>query len=186
AEEALRHQDRMRQPERRLLLDVGDGDAEAAAVADRVLDLLTRIADDDADVADPRRSQGLDAIEEDGLVGDGNELLGGGERDGPQAGATAPGKDQPFHFSADYSSLGPETNRGRIRLLHLPTGNVVISSRAILTGEPSEGSDSMKTLKEMLAEARQVIPEQGPTELKRRLDAGEPVLLVDVRDPDEY
>ncbi len=44
----------------------------------------------------------------------------------------------------------------------------------------------MKTLKEMLAEARQVIPEQGPTELKRRLDAGEPVLLVDVRDPDEY
>src|SRR5436309_1418932 len=38
----------------------------------------------------------------------------------------------------------------------------------------------------MLAEARQVIPEQGPTELKRRLDAGEPVLLVDVRDPDEY
>jgi len=42
----------------------------------------------------------------------------------------------------------------------------------------------MKTLKEMLAEARQVIPEQGPTELKRRLDAGEPVLLVDVRDPD--
>ena len=44
----------------------------------------------------------------------------------------------------------------------------------------------MKTLKEMLAEARQVIPEQGPPELKRRLDAGEPLLLVDVRDPDEY
>src|SRR6266542_3748007 len=72
-------------------------------------------------------------------------------------------------------------------LPHLPTGNVVILwSRLILTGERSEGSDSMKTLKEMLAEARQVIPEQGPTELKRRLDAGEPVLLVDVRDPDEY
>ena len=44
----------------------------------------------------------------------------------------------------------------------------------------------MKTLKEMLAEARQVIPEQGPAELKRRLDAGEPVVVVDVRDPDEY
>src|SRR5215813_5215186 len=44
----------------------------------------------------------------------------------------------------------------------------------------------MKTLKEMLAEARQVIPEQGPTELRRRLDAREPLVLVDVRDPDEY
>jgi sulfur-carrier protein adenylyltransferase/sulfurtransferase len=44
----------------------------------------------------------------------------------------------------------------------------------------------MKTLKEMLAEARQVIPEQPPAELKKRLDAGEPVVVVDVRDPDEY
>ena len=40
----------------------------------------------------------------------------------------------------------------------------------------------MRTLKEMLAEARQVIPEQGPADLKRRLDAGEPVVVVDVRD----
>src|SRR3990167_10375870 len=44
----------------------------------------------------------------------------------------------------------------------------------------------MKALKQMLAEARQVIPEQGPAELKKRLDAGEPVVVVDVRDPDEY
>src|SRR6266511_4779174 len=44
----------------------------------------------------------------------------------------------------------------------------------------------MKTLKEMLAEARQVVPEQGTAELKQRLDAGEPVTLIDVRDPDEY
>jgi sulfur-carrier protein adenylyltransferase/sulfurtransferase len=44
----------------------------------------------------------------------------------------------------------------------------------------------MKTLKDMLAEARQVIPEQGPQELKRRIDASEPLVLVDVRDPDEY
>ena len=29
----------------------------------------------------------------------------------------------------------------------------------------------MKTLKEMLAEARQVVPEQGPAELKKRIDA---------------
>ncbi len=44
----------------------------------------------------------------------------------------------------------------------------------------------MKTLKEMLGEARQVIPEQPPAELKKRLDAGEPVVVIDVRDPDEY
>jgi molybdopterin/thiamine biosynthesis adenylyltransferase/rhodanese-related sulfurtransferase len=44
----------------------------------------------------------------------------------------------------------------------------------------------MKTLKDMLAEARAVIPEQGPAELKRRLDAGEAVVVVDVRDPDEH
>jgi molybdopterin/thiamine biosynthesis adenylyltransferase/rhodanese-related sulfurtransferase len=44
----------------------------------------------------------------------------------------------------------------------------------------------MKTLKDMLADARQVIPEQGPQELKRRIDANEPLVLVDVRDPDEY
>src|SRR5213594_2180895 len=38
----------------------------------------------------------------------------------------------------------------------------------------------------MLSEARQVIREQPPAELKKRLDAGEPVVVVDVRDPDEY
>jgi sulfur-carrier protein adenylyltransferase/sulfurtransferase len=44
----------------------------------------------------------------------------------------------------------------------------------------------MKTLKEMLGEARQVIPEQPPAELKKRLEGGEPVVVIDVRDPDEY
>src|ERR671924_938708 len=44
----------------------------------------------------------------------------------------------------------------------------------------------MKTLKEMLAEARQVIPEEGPAELQRRLASGEPVTVIDVRDPDEF
>jgi adenylyltransferase/sulfurtransferase len=44
----------------------------------------------------------------------------------------------------------------------------------------------MKTLKELLAEARQIVPEQGPAEVNRRLRAGEPVVIIDVRDPDEY
>jgi adenylyltransferase/sulfurtransferase len=44
----------------------------------------------------------------------------------------------------------------------------------------------MKTLKEMITEARQVVPEEGPAELQRRLKSGEPLAVIDVRDPDEY
>ena len=44
----------------------------------------------------------------------------------------------------------------------------------------------MKTLREMLTEARQVVREDGPETLKARLNAGEPLVLIDVRDPDEY
>jgi molybdopterin/thiamine biosynthesis adenylyltransferase/rhodanese-related sulfurtransferase len=44
----------------------------------------------------------------------------------------------------------------------------------------------MKTLKEMIAEARAVVPEEGPADLQRRIEAGEPVSVIDVRDPDEY
>ena len=44
----------------------------------------------------------------------------------------------------------------------------------------------MKTLKEMLAEARQVVPEEGPADLQRRMKSGEKVVVIDVRDPDEF
>ena len=44
----------------------------------------------------------------------------------------------------------------------------------------------MKTLKDMLADARQVIPEESPEDVQRRLKSGEPVVVIDVRDPDEY
>lgn len=44
----------------------------------------------------------------------------------------------------------------------------------------------MKTLREMLAEARAIIPEEGPAELQRRMKSGEPLAVIDVRDPDEY
>src|SRR5919109_439887 len=45
---------------------------------------------------------------------------------------------------------------------------------------------SMKTLREMLAEARQVVPEEGPDELARQLKSDKPPVVIDVRDPDEY
>jgi molybdopterin/thiamine biosynthesis adenylyltransferase/rhodanese-related sulfurtransferase len=44
----------------------------------------------------------------------------------------------------------------------------------------------MKTLREMLAEARQVVPEEGPEDLQRRLKSATPPVVIDVRDPDEY
>ena len=44
----------------------------------------------------------------------------------------------------------------------------------------------MTTLKEMLAEARQVVPEEGPADLQRRMKSGEKVVVIDVRDPDEF
>jgi molybdopterin/thiamine biosynthesis adenylyltransferase/rhodanese-related sulfurtransferase len=44
----------------------------------------------------------------------------------------------------------------------------------------------MKTLKDMLAEARAVVPEEGPEEVSRRLARREPIALLDVRDPDEH
>src|SRR5206468_11033458 len=42
-------------------------------------------------------------------------------------------------------------------------------------------SADMKTLKEMLAEARQIIPEQPPAELKKPLDAAQPLVPIDAR-----
>ena len=45
---------------------------------------------------------------------------------------------------------------------------------------------SMKSLREMLAEARQVVPEQGPEDLARQLKSDKPPVVIDVRDPDEY
>src|SRR5258705_3340865 len=44
----------------------------------------------------------------------------------------------------------------------------------------------MKTLKDMLAEARQVVPEEGPAEVAKRLAAGEKIAVIDVRDPDDF
>ena len=44
----------------------------------------------------------------------------------------------------------------------------------------------MKTLKEMIAEARQVVPEEGPAELRAPPQVGRAGAVIDVRDPDEY
>ena len=44
----------------------------------------------------------------------------------------------------------------------------------------------MRTVKAMLNDARRLVPELSPEAVKRRLDGGERISLIDVRDPDEY
>jgi hypothetical protein len=99
------------EPERRFLLDIGHLDAPAAAVSDGLADLLMGITHHDADVLDAGGRQGLDPVKKNGLVCDRDELLRGGVRDGAKPGSASSGEDQPFHFSADYSSLATASDR---------------------------------------------------------------------------
>jgi hypothetical protein len=92
------------QPERRFLLDIRDRDAESAAVADGVADLLARVTHHDADLEDSGSGQRLDPVEEDGLIGDGNELLGGREGDGTEPGPAPAGQDEALHGIAPFIS----------------------------------------------------------------------------------
>ena len=87
----------VREPERRVLRDVGDLHAEPRAVADRSHDLGAGVADDDADVVDAGRGHVLDAVEQDRLVGHRDELLGARVGDRPQPRAGAAGEDQALH-----------------------------------------------------------------------------------------
>jgi len=94
-EEGLGGEHGVGEPERSLLLDVGDRDAEPLAVARRGADFLARLRrDDDAHVADPGIRHRLDAVEEDGLLGHGHELLGARVGERAQAGSLAPRKDE--------------------------------------------------------------------------------------------
>ena len=87
------------QPERLGLGDPGDTHPEVRAVTDRLSDLgAGGRRDDDADVGDPGRRHLLDAVEQDGFVGDGHQLLGAGMGDRAQALAGAAAEDQAFHF----------------------------------------------------------------------------------------
>jgi len=63
------------QPERGVLLNIGDADAEARAVSDCVTDFLVGSSDNDADLEDARGRQGLYPVEEDGLVATGTSCL---------------------------------------------------------------------------------------------------------------
>ena len=74
-EELLGDEDTVRETERCLLREVGHLDAQIRAVANGVLDLTRRVANDDADVGDTRVANGLQAIEQNRLVGNRHQLL---------------------------------------------------------------------------------------------------------------
>src|SRR5205823_1027993 len=95
--EVLRDLDRVRQPQRRLLADVGGLHPEGRAVPERRADLVLGVPDDDSDIGDSRVADGLDAVKENRLVRDRNELLGARVRDGAEPRALAAAQDEGLH-----------------------------------------------------------------------------------------
>jgi len=79
------------------------GDAELRTVADGRHNLGTGVADDDADVLDAGAAHRLDAVEEDRLVRDRDELFGTRVGDGPQARTGTAGQDEALHRAAQAS-----------------------------------------------------------------------------------
>ncbi len=86
----------MGDPQGRILLYILHPGPEGGPVAHGGPDLLRRIAHYDGDVPDAALHQLLDGVEEDGLVGDGDQLLGVGVGEGPQAAALPAAQDEPL------------------------------------------------------------------------------------------
>ena len=81
ADEVLRRQHGVGQAERRLLADVRDAESPGRSVLDGRTDLARRVADHDADLPDAGVRDGLQGMEQDRRVRDGDELLGVRVRD---------------------------------------------------------------------------------------------------------
>jgi rhodanese-related sulfurtransferase len=48
------------------------------------------------------------------------------------------------------------------------------------------GVATPKSFQQLVIEALQTVPEVAPAALQRRLEAGEPIVVIDVREPDEF
>jgi hypothetical protein len=80
-----------------VLGDEGDVESPLAPVAHGRSDLLLGLADDHPHVTDARLGQGLQPVEEDRLVGHGDQLLRLRVGDRPQPAALPPCEDQTLH-----------------------------------------------------------------------------------------
>src|SRR5258706_7794635 len=93
-------QDRMSQPARRILPEIRGTEPEGAAVADRFLDRRRSVPHHDPDVGDAGIADGLKTVEQDRLVRDGNQLLGGRVGDRAEPAPRPPRQDQGLHDGA--------------------------------------------------------------------------------------
>ena len=98
-DEVAGRQDRVRQTERPLLLDVGDEQPPRGAVADRGADLVAGLTDHDADLGDPGVADRLERVEQDRRAGDGDQLLRVRVRERTEARPLAAGQDQRAHHA---------------------------------------------------------------------------------------
>ena len=99
-EKRLADEHRVRQAARLILWNVGDRHVPVRAVADRRFDFLVCVADHDADVTDAGRRERFDAVKEDRLVRNRDQLLRAGERERPEACAFPTAEDQSLHADA--------------------------------------------------------------------------------------
>ena len=98
ADEVLADGEGLRQAVRRGLLRVGEVHAVARAVPEQALEVgQVGRGGDDQDVPDARQHEGGQRVVDHGLVVDRQQLLGGHERKGVQAGSGPAGEDDAFH-----------------------------------------------------------------------------------------
>ena len=97
-DELLADGEGLRQAVRAGLLGVGEVHAVARAVPEQALEVgQVRRRGDDQDVPDARQHEGGQRVVDHGLVVDRQQLLGGHERKGVQAGSGPAGEDDAFH-----------------------------------------------------------------------------------------
>ena len=97
-DELLADGEGLRQAVRAGLLGVGEVHAVARAVPEQAFEVgEVRRRGDDQDVPDARKHEGAKRVVDHGLVVDRQQLLGGHERKGVQAGSGPAGEDDAFH-----------------------------------------------------------------------------------------
>ena len=97
AQEVRRDQHAVGKAERFILRDEGDLRPPRGTVTEGGHHLGSRLAHDDADLGDASGHHRLDAVEENRLVGNRNQLLRARVGDGAQAGARTACQDQSLH-----------------------------------------------------------------------------------------
>ena len=113
AEEVCCDQHAVSQSERRLLGDVRDLRSEVAAVTEGSPDLRARGPRDHADLLDAGGDHRLDAVEQDRLVGDRNELFRSRVGDRAETGALASRQDQRLHRRGIVTGTVSSSSRPR-------------------------------------------------------------------------